>query len=214
MRKTDPRAKLKTLPSDIQEALWNYLEEDPTRTLKDAASYLHEEHHITTDFRRLSEWRGWYARKLEIESAESEATEIAQALQHSGQFNAAQLEELGNVIFLNRATKLGDAKTFTAVAQVLQGRQRMEAEKVAHKDKIEVAREKVKLQRGALEQTKRRLDQAERKITALEEQAAAAKAAAQRTKDALQSGGMDETKRAQLIAEMDHLILGKPKPKA
>jgi hypothetical protein len=165
MRKTDPRAKLKTLPSDIQEALWNWLEEDTTRTLKDAASYLHAEHHITTDFRRLSEWRGWMARKLEIESAESEATEIAQALQHSGQFNAAQLEELGNVIFLNRATKLGDAKTFTAVAQILQGRQRMEAEKAAHGDKMQIAKAKITLDKQRLAQAERKLKLLEAKMT-------------------------------------------------
>ena len=210
MRKIDPRAKLKTLSAEIQSELWDWLHEDTTRTLKDAVAWLYSEHDIRTDFRRLSEWRGYYAR----EEAQSEAAEIEEALKRSGKFTAQQLEELGNTIFLNRATKTGDAKIFTAVAQVVQGRDRLKSEQQAHADKIEVARAKVTLQRGALEQTKRRLDQAERKIIALEEQAAAAKAAAQRTKDALATGGMDDAKRAELIAEMDRLILGKTKPKA
>mgnify|MGYP007073216326 CR=1 FL=1 len=204
MRKIDPRAKLKTLSAEIQSELWDWLHEDTTRTLKDAVAWLYSEHDIRTDFRRLSEWRGYYARKVEIK----------EALKRSGNFAEQQLEELGNTILLHRATKAGDAKIFTAVAQVVQGRDRLKSEQQAHADKIEVARAKVTLQRGALEQTKRRLDQAERKIIALEEQAAAAKAAAQRTKDALATGGMDDAKRAELIAEMDRLILGKTKPKA
>ncbi len=213
MRKIDPRAKLKTLDADIQSALWDWLMEDTSRTLADAVTWIYSKHDIRTDFRRLSEWRAWYARKLEIETAESEAAEIEEALKRSGQYNAAQLEALGNIIFLNRATKTGDAKTFTAVAQVLQGRERLGNEVAAHKDKIEVARDRVKLQGKTLEQTKRRLDQAERKILALEAQAEAAKAAAQRAKDAIKSSGMDEDTRKLLVAEMDHLILGKTKPK-
>lgn len=59
----------------------------------------------------------------------------------------------------------------------------------------------------------RKLDQAERRIKALEDQAEAAMRAAQRTKDALKSGGMDDATRERLIAEMDHLILGAPKPR-
>ncbi len=213
MRKTDPRAKLKTLPEDTQAALWQWLGEDRTRKLEDAAAWLYSEHDVRTDFRRLSEWRLWYARKLEIEEAQSEAAEIEEALKRSGRYNARQLEELGNVIFLNRATKTGDAATFKLAAQVMQGRERIEGEKTAHQDKMTIAREKLNLQSRTLDQTKRRLDQAERKIIALEAQAEAAKAAAQRTKEALQAGGMDDATRAQLIAEMDHLILGKPKPK-
>lgn len=66
-----------------------------------------------------------------------------------------------------------------------------------------------------LEQSQQLIDLQKRKIEALEAQAEQAKQAAQRAKDALKgSAGMDEQTRAALIAEMDHLLLGKPKPQA
>lgn len=63
-----------------------------------------------------------------------------------------------------------------------------------------------------LKNTERKLDQAERRIAALEAQAAAAEESAARAKDIVKSGGMDEQTRALLIAEMDHLLLGRAKP--
>lgn len=164
MRKIDPRAKLKTLDADLQDALWSFFEEDAGRTLKDGVTWLQDEHGIATDFRRLSEWRGWYARKIEIEQAESEAAEIADALKRSGAYSAKQLEELGNVIFLNRATKLGDAKTFAAVAGVLQSRQRLEGDQAAHQDKMKVAQQKLTLESEKLKQAERRLQLLEAKL--------------------------------------------------
>lgn len=166
MRKIDPRAKLKTLPSEVQEALWDWLMEDTSRTLKEAVDWMFSEHDIRTDFRRLSEWRGWYARKVEIEAAESEAEEIAEALKRTGKFSAQELEKVGNTIFLNRATKLGDAKMFTQVAQVLQGRQRLEGEQQAHADKMNVAKQKLSIDREKLKQAERKLKLAEAKVSA------------------------------------------------
>lgn len=197
MRKINPGAQLKTLPAETQEALWTWLHEDQTRKLRDAVAWLYSEHDVRTDFRRLSEWRLWFARKLEIEAAQSEASEIEEALKRSGTFSARQLEELGNVIFLNRATKTGDSGAFAKVAAVVQGRERLEGAKAEHQDKMTVARAKLKLQSETLRQTKRRLDQAERKVAALEkaeaERAAAADAAMRRVKD---GGASEETIKA------------------
>lgn len=79
---------------------------------------------------------------------------------------------------------------------------------------------KLKQDAVKLEQAERKLDQAQeqiemqrRKIEALEAQAAAAAEAAQRAKDVIKAGGMTDDQRQLLLQEMDHMILGKPKPK-
>ncbi|MFZ2279296.1 MAG: hypothetical protein WAW39_16000 [Prosthecobacter sp.] len=60
----------------------------------------------------------------------------------------------------------------------------------------------------SLDQAQQKLEQAERRVKALEEQAAATKLAAEKAKDAIKSGGMDDDTRAKLIEEMDRMILG------
>lgn len=67
-----------------------------------------------------------------------------------------------------------------------------------------------------LEQAQELIDMQKRKIEALEAQAEAAKKAAENAKATLQSGGMSEETRQQLMEEMDRMILGKvpEKPKA
>jgi hypothetical protein len=72
--------------------------------------------------------------------------------------------------------------------------------------------EKLKQNEVKLAQAQEQIDMQRRKIEALEAAADAAAAAAERAKETVRSGGMDEKTRAALIAEMDHLLLGKAKP--
>jgi hypothetical protein len=179
MSKTRTDAKLKTLPADVQAALWSFFEEDAKRKLEDAVPWLMSEHNVATDFRRVSEWRLWYARKLEIESAQSEAEEIKEALALAGQYSAKQLEQVGNLIFLNRATKEGDAKVFAQVANVLQGRESMEAKATQHEDKMKVANKRLELQSADMQ---RKLKELEMKVAEFE------KAKAQAEKEITKAG--------------------------
>ena len=80
---------------------------------------------------------------------------------------------------------------------------------------VRLKQDAVKLEQAEtkLSQAQQLIDLQTRKIEALEAQAEEAKRAAQRAKEAIKGGGgMDDAMRQQLIAEMDHLILGKPKP--
>jgi hypothetical protein len=79
----------------------------------------------------------------------------------------------------------------------------------------EIQMAKLKQDAVKLGQAERKLSQAQelidlqkRKIEALEEQATAARLAAEKAKDAIKSGGMDDATRAMLIEEMDRMILG------
>ena len=166
-RKTHPNAKLKTLSEETQSALWEFFAEDASRKLSDAVPWLKSEWDVVTNVQRLSEWRGWYARKVSLEEAQSEASEIEEMLARSGKYDAKQLEELGNVIFLNRATKLGDAAMFRAVASVVQNRERIDDARTEHADKMKLAAKRLEQQKAALEL-------AERKVALLEAKAQAA----------------------------------------
>ena len=166
-RKTHPNAKLKTLSEETQSALWEFFCEDASRKLSDAVRWGESEWVVVTKVRGLSEGRGWYARKVSLEEAQSEASEIEEMLARSGKYDAKQLEELGNVIFLNRATKLGDAAMFRAVASVVQNRERIDDARTEHADKMKLAAKRLEQQKAALEL-------AERKVTLLEAKAQAA----------------------------------------
>lgn len=85
---------------------------------------------------------------------------------------------------------------------------RIENEKLRHGE--------VKLQQAhkALAQKDEQIDMQKRKIEALEAQAAAATLAAERAKEKLKGGQMDDATREALMAEVDAIMLGKPKPVA
>lgn len=83
------------------------------------------------------------------------------------------------------------------------------AELEVQKAKLQQDAVKLKQAQTKLEQAQTQIDLQIRRIEALELQAAAAVEAAKKTKEALKSGGMDETTRQQLMLEMDRMILGK-----
>ncbi len=188
MRKVHPAAKLKTLGPDVQDALWEWFCEDPKRTLVLATDWLKDEHQIITSVQRVSEWRGWYARKIEIETAESEAHELEQLLGTKAlSLTPDQISAIGNAVFLNRATKLGDAKTFVQVAGVVQRSQELKASQQGHTDKMEIARATLVLKEK---------EQA-RKVKELELKVATFEAKVKETKEDLNNPQLSEAERAQ-----------------
>lgn len=72
--------------------------------------------------------------------------------------------------------------------------------------------ERLKQNEVRLAQAQTTIDLQTRKIEALEAQAEAAKKAAERAKEAVKGGSMDDTTREALLAEVDAIMLGKPKP--
>lgn len=178
MPKTRADAKLKTLPAEVQEAMWVFFNEDPTRTLADAVPWLKSEHDVTTSVQRLSEWRGWYERRKFIDDANSEAEELAELLSKPGcTLTPAQIEGITNAVFLNRASKAGDLEVFKVSAAIVQRAQELRANQAAHEDKMRVAEKKLELQRRELERklkdTEAKLKQAAEKLGELRDPAKA-----------------------------------------
>jgi hypothetical protein len=187
VRKVHPAAKLKTLPSETQEALWGFFAEDSKRTLAAAVDFADQELGIVTSIQRMSEWRGWYARNLAIDEAESDASELEAMLSKPGlALSPDAIAAISNAVFLNRASKTGDVETFVKVASIIQRAQELKASQAGHSDKMEVAQAKLKLQ--AME--------AERKLKELEMKVKACEAKEAETKADLTNPQLNEQQRA------------------
>lgn len=168
-RKVNPRAKLKTLPDDLQQKLFEVVE---SGTLEDTLDYVRDELKIQIGKSALAEWAAWYRRREWMKDAESDAADMEDMLKRSGlQLTPEAIAAISNAVFLNRASKMGDAKTFTQVAGVIQRSQELRSQQAAHKDKMEVAHKKIELQAAEHE---RKLKELEMKVAEFERQTAAA----------------------------------------
>ncbi len=154
-RKVNPRAKLKTQPDEIQSRLFTVVEES---TLDEAHEYVRDELKIDVGRSALAEWAAWYRRRQWIAEAESDAGEMEDMLKRSGlQLTPDAIAAISNAVFLNRASKMGDAKTFVQVAGVIQRSQELKSNQAAHEDKMQLANRKVELQAAKLENENKKL---------------------------------------------------------
>lgn len=210
-RKPHPSSRLKTLSDEDQEALFDYLKD---KTLKEGVDWVFSNNGVRTNDSSLSEWRGWYEMRQSINAWNADVEELKALLGTDTTIDPNLIPKLGEAVFISRAAKAGDAKTFATVAGIVQRHKELESNQKVHADKMTLETRKLKRKDRALDQAQKKLDQAERKIAALEEQANAAKLAAARAKETLKGGQMDDATREALVAEVDAIMLGKPKPAA
>lgn len=213
-RKPHPRSVLKTLSDDDQAALFAFMQEDKKRTLADGVGWLFSNNGIRTNDSSLSEWLGWYEMNRTIDGYLSDVDELKEKLASIGT-DPDLIPKIGEAVFLGKAAKTGDVKMFATVASITQRHTELKASQAQHGDKMQLEGRKLVQKDTALKQAEKKICQQERRITALEAQAAAAKKIAEKTKDALKDGAMDDETRAKIMQEMDRMILGKTpaKPK-
>jgi hypothetical protein len=209
LRKPHPASVLKNLPDEDQAALFEFLR---GKSLADGVAWLFGNNGIRTNDSSLGDWRGWYELRQRIYGYNADAEELKRLLGTDTDIDPNLVPKLNEALFLSRAAELGDAKTFAVMAGIMQRDAEMKNQQKAHADKMRLETDKLTRKDRTLDQAERKIVQQERKIAALEKQADAAKRMAERTKEALNSGGMDDATRASLVAEIDHLLLGKPKP--
>jgi hypothetical protein len=210
-RKPHPSSVLKTLPDEDQAALYDYLR---GKTLAEGVQWLFSNNGVRTNDSSLSDWRSWYAMTQEINAWNTDVEELKQLLRTDSTIDPNLIPKIGEAVFISRAAKQGDAKTFAAVASIIQRHKELENQQHAHSDRMQLEDKKLKRKDRGLDQAEKKLAQAERRIAALEAQAEAAKKTAEKAKEALKSGGMDEATRQQLMEEMDRMILGTTAAKA
>lgn len=173
-RKPHPSAVLKNLPPEDQEALFDFLRskgpDGKGRSLADGVKWLFSNNGVRTNDSSLSEWRGWYQLQHDIAGHNALVEDVARELA-ARQVNPDLIPQLSETVFLFKAAKEGDAKTFAAVASLVQRDAELKAQKQAHDDKMNLEDKKLKRKDRSLDQAEKKLAQAERKILALEAQA-------------------------------------------
>jgi hypothetical protein len=171
MRKPPPSAVIKTLPDEDQEALFEFLR---NHTLAEGVTWLFSNNGVRTNDSSLSEWRGWYAMNQEIDGWNADVKELERRLGTETTISPNLIPKIGEAVFISKAAKSGDAKTFALVAGIIQRHKELESNQQVHADKMDLEGRKLKRKDRGLDQSQKKLEQAERKIAALEAQAIAA----------------------------------------
>lgn len=185
MRKPHPSSVLKTLPDEDQAALFDFLRD---KTLAEGVQWIFSNNGVRTNGSSLSEWRSWYAMARDINAWNADVEELKQILGTDKSIDPNLIPKIGEAVFISKAAKSGDAKTFAAVASIIQRHKELEANQAAHGDKMSVARGKLDLQNRQLA---RQMKELEMKVAEYEKQKRAAEAAL--TKAQGKGGMSDET---------------------
>lgn len=121
-------SKLKHLPKEDQEALWNLVTtpqvpisdepNSPLRPLKlqELQAEVPLRHGFTVALSTLSEWRSWYGQRLRTQSAMARAEQAKlEWLKENPEATPEDLERLGQMVFTSEAVENGDIKAFVAL---------------------------------------------------------------------------------------------------
>jgi hypothetical protein len=177
-RKPHPSSVLKTLPDEDQAALFEFLRD---KTLKEGVAWLFSNNGVRTNDTSLSDWRAWYAMTQEIGAWNADVEELKQLLRTDATIDPNLIPKIGEAVFISRAAKQGDAKTFAAVAGIIQRHKELENQQLAHSDRMQLEDKKLKRKDRGLDQAEKKLAQAERKLSMLEAKLGAANEAMENT---------------------------------
>lgn len=167
MRKPNARSVLKTLPSDRQRLLYDYLGE---HTLEEAEAWLALDG-VNTGRSALSDFFAWYPLASKLQSASAMGNAVKDILRELPglKLDEHQLSKAGQAIFEAQALKAGDSKLYLSLRSLRQMDRSLDLQEVSGKTK---ARQKDK----QLAQKDRDLKLAERRVELLERNAIQAKA--------------------------------------
>lgn len=162
MRKPLPSAVLKNLPDEDQAALYEFLKsrkpDGKGVTLAEGVQWLFSNNGIRTNDTSLGDWRGWYEMRQEINGWNTDVEELKQLLRTDAAIDPNLIPKIGEAVFISRAAKAGDAKTFAAVASIIQRHKELESGQAEHADKMKIAREKLDLQNRQLARQMKELE--------------------------------------------------------
>jgi hypothetical protein len=168
-RKPHPSSVLKTLPDEDQAALFEFLRD---KTLAEGVQWLFSNNGVRTNDSSLSDWRGWYAMQRTIQGWSADVEDLKQQLADIGT-DADLIPKIGEAVFLSKAAKSGDVKTFATVAAITQRHVELRSRQGEHSDKMKIADKRLKIQAADLDRKNKelqsRLDELERQRKAAED---------------------------------------------
>lgn len=186
-RKPHPSSVLKNLPDEDQAALYEYLRDG--HSLKEGVDWLFINNDVRTNDSSLSDWHKWYKLKLRLEGYSTTAKEIQQALGEDATFDQSLPSKLALSYFMTKSAEEGDAKTFGAMASIIQRDWALKAQQQAHKDTMTIQEKRLALQAADLDRKNQEL---QLKLDAVDREKQAALDAMNK---AVGDGGMTEETR-------------------
>jgi len=154
MRKPLPSSKLKTLPDADQEALADFLID---ATLAEGVGYIKERCQVETSISAMSEWLKWFKMLSDVRTWNGEVEQLKAALTADA-LDSSLVAKIGEAVFIAKASRDGDAKTFAAVASIIQRDAEARAQASQHADKITIQQKKLSLAERDLERKLRELE--------------------------------------------------------
>lgn len=159
-RKPHPSSALKVLPDDDQAALYEFLR---THTLAEGVAWLFSNNGVRTNDSSLSEWRQWYKMSQDIAAWDNDIASLQDQLAGMGT-DPDLIPKIGEAVFISRAAKSGDAKTFATVASVIQRHRELKASQQQHEDKMQVKGKELEQRDKTIEQKDRQIELLKRRV--------------------------------------------------
>lgn len=135
-------------------------------------TWLFSNNGVRTNDSSLSDWRGWYQMQRTIAGWSSDVEALKQQLADIGT-DPDLIPKIGEAVFLSKAAKTGDVKTFATIAAITQRHTELQSRQGEHADKMKVAEKRLKIQAAELDRKNKelqmRLDELERQRKAAEE---------------------------------------------
>lgn len=159
-RKPHPSSALKVLPDDDQAALFEFLR---THTLAEGVAWLFSNNGVRTNDSSLSEWRQWYKMSQDIAAWDNDIASLQEQLAGMGT-DPDLIPKIGEAVFISRAAKSGDAKTFATVASVIQRHRELKASQQQHEDKMQVKGKELEQRDKTIQQKDRQIELLKRRV--------------------------------------------------
>lgn len=125
-------AKLKNLPEAVRDELYAKLSEPQDDrvcaeyplgrpwTLDEGRDWLLRTHQVQAGLTAISDWRTWERVRRDIRQTDAEVSELeAWLMNRLPGMTTAEVMDVGNLLFIHRATKDGDFKTFKGAADLI-----------------------------------------------------------------------------------------------
>jgi hypothetical protein len=158
MKKVRPEAKIKTLPDEVQETLWDLLRtpmegREKPMTYVEARAWLLAHHEVETSNAALSDWYSWYGLRLRTERRKAIVEEaVAELAKSDPTKTLEELQAFGQVLFTAESIEGRDAKAFTEVWRASekalmrkQAKEQAEADRELRKESLEIDKRKIAL---------------------------------------------------------------------
>lgn len=163
-RKPRSDAKLKTLPDEQQELLWEFLNTEGNG-VRDAVPFCKSEFDLETSTGALSGWWRWYSLKKELDAAEAATTQATLFYkERNPDASPEDLAEAGNMMFMASAMQSKDPKAWFFVLKNYTDLEKVKLDRDKLEQRIREYEAKVKQVGKTVKDTKLSPEEREQKI--------------------------------------------------